>query len=248
MAAHAPAASRPYIHVGIDPIPTSLPPPVLPDPSAPDAPKPFVHPLAVVDEGAVIGNGTRVWHFVHVCKGAVIGGYCNLGQNVYVGPSTSIGNHCKIQNNVSIYDGITIGDQVFLGPSCVFTNDKTPRAVNYGGKWFLTETHVGKGTTIGANATIVCGNTLGEYCTIGAGSTVTHDVKPHAVMVGVPAKQVGWVGKAGFKLDLPVESPADGSALRASCPVSGEVYELRGGSLSLVAEGSAAAAAGGAGK
>ena len=134
---------------------------------------------------------------------------------------------------MSIYDGIYIGDQVFLGPSCVFTNDKTPRAVNYGNKWFLSDTYIHKGVTIGANATIVCGHTIGEYATIGAGSTVTHNVVPYALMVGVPAKQIGWVSKAGFKLDLPVNSS---SIIYAICPVSGEKYMLHKHKLSLVTE------------
>ena len=160
----------------------------------------FIHESAYVDEGAVVGKGTKIWHFVHVQSGARIGEGCILGQNVNVGSEAVIGNRCKIQNNVSVYDGVMLEDEVFCGPSCVFTNDYLPRAHADGG-WELTRTLVKRGASIGANATVVCGNTLGEYCTIGSGAVVTHDVPPHALMVGVPARQIGWVCECGHKLN-----------------------------------------------
>jgi UDP-2-acetamido-3-amino-2,3-dideoxy-glucuronate N-acetyltransferase len=159
----------------------------------------YVHPTAVVDDGASIGEGTKIWHFCHVSRGAVIGAWCNFGQNVYVAGKVVVGNHCKIQNNVSLYDGVRLADEVFCGPSCVFTNDYLPRA---GGDhdWSVTDTVVNRGASIGANATIVCGNSIGEYAMIGSGAVVTHDIPAHALVVGVPARQIGWVCKCGNKL------------------------------------------------
>lgn len=157
---------------------------------------PFIHETAVVDDGAAIGQGTRVWHFAHVSSGASIGERCVLGQNVFVGPGVRIGAGVKIQNNVSVYAGVTVDDGVFLGPSCVFTNVLTPRA-HIERKDEFAPTRVGRGVTVGANATIVCGNDLGEYAFIGAGSVVTKGVEPHAVVVGNPARRIGWACRCG---------------------------------------------------
>lgn len=161
----------------------------------------FVHESSYVDEGAQIGKGTKIWHFCHVMPGAVIGEGCTLGQNVVVMPGTRIGNNVKIQNNVSIYEGVILEDDVFCGPSCVFTNVRTPRAHVSRRSEFL-KTRVKRGATIGANATIVCGVTLGEYSFIGAGAVVTADVPPYALMVGVPARRVGWMCRCGERLIL----------------------------------------------
>jgi len=157
------------------------------------------HPSAVVDEGAAIGDGTKIWHFTHVCAGAQIGSGCTLGQNVYVAPTVVIGDHVKIQNNVSIYDGVTLGDDVFIGPSAVFTNVGNPRSeVSRRDAFEATQVH--SGATIGANATIVCGVTLGRYAFVGAGAVVTHDVPPFALVLGVPARRVGWACRCGERL------------------------------------------------
>lgn len=155
-----------------------------------------IHESAFVDEGCKIGEGTKIWHFCHIISGTKIGRDCSFGQNVMVGPDVSVGNNCKVQNNVSIYKGVNLADNVFCGPSCVFTNVLTPRA-GVERKDEYADTPVGKGATIGANATIVCGNKLGEYCTIGAGAVVTKDVLPHALMAGVPARRIGWVSRSG---------------------------------------------------
>ncbi len=157
---------------------------------------PFIHETAVVDEGARIGPGSRVWHFTHVCGGATIGERCVLGQNVFVGPGVELGHGVKIQNNVSVYAGVEISNDVFLGPSCVFTNVLTPRA-HIERKEEFAPTRVGHGVTVGANATIVCGHTLGEYALVGAGSVVTKDVPAHAVVVGNPARRIGWACRCG---------------------------------------------------
>ena len=157
---------------------------------------PVIHETAVVDDGARLGAGTRVWHFTHVSRGATIGEGCVLGQNVFIGPGVEIGDRVKIQNNVSVYAGVTIADGVFLGPSCVFTNVLTPRA-HVERKEEFAHTPVGRGVTVGANATIVCGHSLGEYALIGAGSVVTKDVPAHAVMVGNPARRSGWACRCG---------------------------------------------------
>jgi UDP-2-acetamido-3-amino-2,3-dideoxy-glucuronate N-acetyltransferase len=160
----------------------------------------FVHESAWVDAGAIIGANTKIWHFCHVLPGARIGANCVLGQNVNVGSHVVVGDNCKIQNNVSLYDGVTLEESVFCGPSCVFTNDFLPRAHGSQG-WTITPTLIKRGASIGANATIVCGNTLGEYCMVGSGSVVTRDVPAHALVVGVPARQIGWVCECGTKLD-----------------------------------------------
>ncbi len=157
-----------------------------------------IHPTAVVDEGARIGAGTQVWHFCHVTAGARIGERCGIGQNCFVGTVT-IGDGCRIQNNVSLYDGVTLEEDVFLGPSCVFTNVKHPRA-HVSRKDTFEVTRVGRGATIGANATIVCGIEIGPYAMIGAGAVVTHDVPAHALAVGSPAKQIGWACRCGETL------------------------------------------------
>lgn len=162
---------------------------------------PFVHPTALVDTGARIGDGTRIWHFTHVLPGTVIGANCTVGQNAMIGPRVRIGDGCKVQNNVSIYEAVTLEDEVFCGPSCVFTNVLTPRAfVNR--KAEFGEIRVRRGATIGANATIVCGEpkgatTLGEYCFVAAGAVVTRDVAAYALMAGVPARRIGWVSRSG---------------------------------------------------
>lgn len=182
----------------------------------------FAHESSYIDDGAVIGNGTKIWHFSHVMPGAVIGERCNLGQNVVVMPGTTIGNNVKIQNNVSIYEGVELEDDVFCGPSCVFTNVLNPRS-HVSRKNEYRRTLVKRGSSIGANATIVCGVTLGEYAFIGAGAVVTSDVPPYGLMVGVPARRVGWMCQCGERLHP--------SAARAACGVCGATYEESGGSL-----------------
>ena len=161
----------------------------------------FVHPSSFVDENVFIGKGTKIWHFCHILKNTKIGMNCVLGQNVMVGPDVTVGNGCKIQNNISIYKGITLEDDVFCGPSCVFTNVINPRAF-IGRKEEFKSTLIKKGATIGANATIVCGNSIGKYAFVGAGAVVTRDVTDYALIVGVPAKQIGWVCKCGNVLDF----------------------------------------------
>ncbi|MFS2023585.1 acyltransferase [Massilia sp. CT11-137] len=179
-----------------------------------------VHPTAIVDEGAQIGEGTRVWHWVHICGGARIGNGSSFGQNVFVGNDVVIGNNVKVQNNVSIYDAVTLEDDVFCGPSMVFTNVYNPRsAVNRKNEY--RRTVVKKGATLGANCTIVCGTTIGEHAFVAAGAVVNRDVKPYALMAGVPARQIGWMGESGERLDLPLSGNA-----RCTCPVSGNSYVL----------------------
>lgn len=181
----------------------------------------FAHPTAVIDEGCIIGEGTRIWHFTHVMPNCRIGKECNLGQNVVVSPEVILGDQVKVQNNVSIYTGVICEDDVFLGPSMVFTNVINPRsAVNRRGQY--VKTWVRKGATIGANATIVCGITLGAFCFIGAGAVVIKDVPPYALVVGNPARQTGWMSEYGHKLTF------DHNGL-ATCPESGEKYELKEG-------------------
>lgn len=185
----------------------------------------YAHETAVIDSGARIGEGTKIWHFSHVMATAQIGRNCILGQNVFIGNKVVLGNHVKVQNNVSVYEGVVCEDEVFLGPSMVFTNVINPRS-RVERKNEFRKTRVKRGATIGANATIICGVTLGEYCMIGAGAVVTKDVKPHALMTGVPAKQSGWVSRDGNVL---------GNDL--VCPGTGEKYELIGDQLKLVANG-----------
>jgi UDP-2-acetamido-3-amino-2,3-dideoxy-glucuronate N-acetyltransferase len=187
-----------------------------------------VHPSAIVDEGARIGDGTRVWHWVHVCGGAVIGERCSLGQNVFVGNRVRIGNNVKIQNNVSVYDNVTLEDDVFCGPSMVFTNVYNPRSA-VSRKDEYRDTLVRRGATLGANCTIVCGVTIGEYAFIGAGSVVNRDVPSFALMVGVPARQIGWMSRFGERLDLPLSGDAS-----TVCPHTGERYALKNGACTIV--------------
>jgi len=181
-----------------------------------------IHASAIVDEGAQIGEGSRVWHFVHVCAGARIGKGVSLGQNVFVGNRVVIGNQCKIQNNVSIYDNVTLEDGVFCGPSMVFTNVYNPRSL-IERKSEYRDTLIKKGATLGANCTIVCGTTIGEYAFIGAGALVNKDVPAYALMVGVPARQIGWMSEYGEQLDIPLHGEAE-----AKCPKSGQRYILSG--------------------
>ena len=180
------------------------------------------HETAIIDSGATIGDDTRIWHFAHICGGAVIGASCSLGQNVFVGNQVTIGNRCKIQNNVSVYDGVILEDGVFCGPSMVFTNVYTPRAL-IERKNEYRQTVVKTGATIGANATIVCGVTIGRFALIGAGATVNKNVPDYALMVGVPAQQIGWISEYGERLDLPLTGNA-----QSTCPHTGAVYQLNG--------------------
>lgn len=181
----------------------------------------FAHETAVVDDDCAIGAGTKIWHFTHIMAGCRIGEKCNIGQNVVISPDVVLGNNVKIQNNVSVYTGVTCDDDVFLGPSCVFTNVINPRsAVNRKSEY--AKTHVGRGATIGANATIVCGHDIGEYAFIGAGAVVTKTVASYALMVGNPARQTGWMSEFGCKLKF----DADGFA---TCPQSGDKYQLKNG-------------------
>lgn len=178
----------------------------------------FVHGTAVVDQGANIGEGVKIWHFSHVMANCVIGDKCNIGQNVVISPGVVLGKNVKIQNNVSVYEGVTCDDDVFLGPSMVFTNVINPRsAINRKGQY--SKTHVGKGASIGANATIVCGHDIGEYAFIGAGAVVTKTVQPYALVVGNPAKQLGWVSEYGHRLNFDAEGIA-------TCIESNQIYKL----------------------
>ena len=187
----------------------------------------YAHSSAIIDPGAKIGKGTKIWHFCHIGPEAVIGERCSLGQNVYVGKA-KIGSGVKIQNNVSVYDEVEIEDDVFCGPSMVFTNVYNPRAA-IPRKDHYRKTLVKKGVTIGANATIVCGVTLGEYCFIGAGAVVNREVKPYALMLGVPAKQAGWMSQFGKRLPLPVAGKA-----QAVCPHTQTLYRLKSGVLEMM--------------
>lgn len=184
-----------------------------------------IHPSAIVDEGARIGAGTRVWHWVHVSAGAQIGEGCSLGQGVYVGNDVVLGNNVKVQNNVSVFDAVTLEDDVFCGPSMVFTNVHNPRAAVVR-KNEYRRTLVKRGATIGANATIVCGVTVGEHAFIGAGAVVTQDVPAFALMLGVPARQAGWMSRHGERLSLPLSGDGE-----AACPATGERYVLTAGVL-----------------
>ena len=183
----------------------------------------LIHISSYVDEGAYVGKGTKIWHFCHILPGTVIGENCSIGQNVMIGPRVKIGNGCKIQNNVSLYDGVELADDVFCGPSCVFTNVNNPRA-NVSRKDEFRATPIGRGASIGANATIVCGRRLGEYCFIGAGSVVTKDVPAFALMVGNPALRMGWVSRQGERLSADLV-----------CRRSGERYrEISSSQLALI--------------
>ncbi len=183
----------------------------------------YQHETAIVDEGAQIGEGSRIWHFVHVCGGARIGAGVSLGQNVFVGNKVVIGDHCKIQNNVSVYDNVTLEDGVFCGPSMVFTNVYNPRSL-IERKDEYRNTLVKKGATLGANCTIVCGVTIGEYAFIGAGAVVNKDVPAYALMVGVPARQIGWMSEHGEQLDLPLRGEGE-----TACSHTGATYRLSDG-------------------
>lgn len=184
----------------------------------------LIHESAWVDEPVSIGRDTKIWHFCHLLPEVVVGERCSIGQNVMIGPRVSIGNGCKIQNNVSIYEGVTLEDDVFCGPSCVFTNVTAPRAFVSRRSEFQP-TIVRKGATIGANATIVCGHEIGAYAFIAAGAVVTHDVAPFALMAGVPARRIGWVSRAGERLDASLTCPRDGSR-----------YVETGGQLEMISE------------
>ena len=182
-------------------------------------PKYYSHETAIIDSGALIGEGTKIWHFSHIMENCTIGKSCNLGQNVVVSPKVVLGNNVKVQNNVSIYSGVNCEDDVFLGPSMVFTNIINPRSAVVRRDQYI-ETLVKKGASIGANATIICGNTIGSYSLIGAGSVITKDVPDYALIIGNPGKQIGWVSQYGHRLEFNED-------LKATCPESGELYELK---------------------
>jgi UDP-2-acetamido-3-amino-2,3-dideoxy-glucuronate N-acetyltransferase len=187
-----------------------------------------IHPTAIIDEGATIGHGTKIWHWVHVCATARIGNNCSLGQNVFVDNHVRIGNNVKIQNNVSIYDSVILEDDVFCGPSAVFTNVYNPRSEIIR-KDEYRQTVVRKGATLGANCTIVCGLTIGQYAFIAAGAVIVKDVKPYALMGGVPAQQLGWMSQFGERLNLPLAGTAD-----AVCTKTGTRYQLIKGECSVI--------------
>jgi len=186
----------------------------------------FAHETAIIDQGCTIGEGTKIWHFSHIMPNCEIGEKCNIGQNVVISPDVKLGNNVKIQNNVSIYTGVICEDDVFLGPSMVFTNVINPRSAVVRKSEYMT-TLVKKGATIGANSTIVCGNTLGEYCFIGAGAVVTKNVPPYALVVGNPAKHIGWMSQFGHRLHFDDQNIA-------ICPESGEKYQLVDKKVSLL--------------
>ncbi|MCG2576253.1 UDP-2-acetamido-3-amino-2,3-dideoxy-D-glucuronate N-acetyltransferase [Dechloromonas sp. XY25] len=187
-----------------------------------------IHPSAIVDDGAQIGDGSRVWHWVHVCSGARVGQNVSLGQNVFVGNKVIIGDNCKIQNNVSVYDNVTLEEGVFCGPSMVFTNVYNPRSL-IERKSEYRHTLVKKGATLGANCTIVCGATIGEFAFVGAGAVINKDVKPYALMVGVPARQIGWMSEFGEQIPLPLEGQG-----QHQCAHTGQCYVLEGQRLTRV--------------
>jgi len=182
--------------------------------------KVIIHPSAIVDKGASIGNGCRIWHFVHICSGAVIGSNTSMGQGVYIGNHVRIGNGCKIQNNVSIYDNVYLEDDVFCGPSMVFTNVYNPRS-NINRKDEYKDTYVNKGATLGANCTVICGVSIGEYAFIGAGALVNKNIKPYALIVGVPGRQIGWMSQYGEQIPLPLSGKGS-----YECQKTGHIYEL----------------------
>lgn len=177
------------------------------------------HETAVIDPGCTIGDDTRIWHFSHIMPGCTIGQGCNIGQNVVISPEVVLGNHVKVQNNVSIYTGVTCDDEVFLGPSCVFTNVINPRSAISRKDQYM-KTHIGRGASIGANATIVCGHTIGAYAMIGAGAVVTKDIPPYALVVGNPSRQIGWVSEYGHRLSFNEKGIA-------TCPESSQQYQLQ---------------------
>ena len=184
-----------------------------------------IHPSAIVDEGAQIGEGSRVWHFVHVCGGARVGRNVSMGQNVFIGNKVTIGDNCKIQNNVSVYDNVHLEEGVFCGPSMVFTNVYNPRSL-IERKDEYRDTLIKKGATLGANCTIVCGVTVGEYAFVGAGAVINKDVPAYALMVGVPAKQIGWMSEFGEQLDLPLQGEGE-----TTCAHTGTRYVLKDNQL-----------------
>ncbi|KZW98837.1 serine acetyltransferase [Pseudoalteromonas luteoviolacea] len=188
-----------------------------------------IHESAIVDEGAEIGSSSRIWHFAHVCSGAKIGSKCSLGQNVFVGNKVIIGDNVKVQNNVSVYDNVTLEDDVFCGPSMVFTNVYNPRSF-IERKTEYRDTLVKIGATLGANCTVVCGTIIGEYSFIGAGAVVNKNVPAFALMVGVPAKQIGWISKYGEQLDLPLKGEG-----QVKCQHTGDIYQLLDGAVSIIA-------------
>lgn len=185
----------------------------------------YIHPTAIIDEGAIIGPGTKIWHFTHVMPAAVIGNNCNIGQNVFIDNNVRLGNNVKVQNNVSIYDGVSCGDDVFIGPSAVFTNVTNPRSA-ISRKHEFKQTILGKGVTIGANATIICGHEIGAYAFIAAGAVVTKNVKAFALVMGNPAVQTGWMSEYGHTLQFD-------AAGKAICAESGAIYELKEGQVSI---------------
>lgn len=186
------------------------------------------HPSSIIDDGATIGSGTAIWHWTHICAQAVIGDNCSLGQNVFVGNKVTIGNNVKIQNNVSVYDNVYIEDDVFCGPSMVFTNVYNPRSA-ISRKHEYRDTRIRRGATLGANCTIVCGVAIGEYAFVGAGAVIKHDVPDFALMVGVPARQIGWISRFGEQLDLPLEGNAE-----TQCPHTGDRYRLNNHQCQLI--------------
>lgn len=185
----------------------------------------FAHESAVIDNGAVIGDDTKIWHFCHIMSGSEIGSDCNIGQNVVISPEVKLGNNVKVQNNVSIYTGVICEDDVFLGPSMVFTNVNNPRSAVIRRSQYL-RTNVGKGATIGANATIICGNNIGEYAFVGAGAVVTKDIPPYALVVGNPSRQIGWMSEYGHRLKF------DANEI-AVCPESKQEYKLTGNKVNV---------------
>ncbi|MCC7298218.1 MAG: N-acetyltransferase [Bacteroidia bacterium] len=186
----------------------------------------FAHETAVIDEGCEIGEGTKIWHFSHIMPGAKLGAKCNIGQNVVISPDVVLGNNVKVQNNVSIYTGVSCGDDVFLGPSCVFTNVINPRSAVNRKSEYLT-THVGVGASIGANATIVCGHDIGAFAFIGAGAVVTKTIPAYALVVGNPARQIGWMSEFGQRLQFDDQG-------MATCPESGEAYLFESGEVTKI--------------
>jgi|TARA_B110000438_G_scaffold300542_1_gene353190 UDP-2-acetamido-3-amino-2,3-dideoxy-glucuronate N-acetyltransferase len=183
------------------------------------------HESAIIDDGASIGEGSRIWHFVHICSGADIGNNCSIGQNVFISNNVSIGNNVKIQNNVSVYDNVTLEDDVFCGPSMVFTNVYNPRSAISRKDKFI-HTLIKKGATLGANCTIICGVVVGNFAFVGAGALVNKDIPDFALVVGVPARQIGWMSEYGEQLDLPLEGDAE-----TTCPHTAQKYDLKSGIL-----------------